>query len=61
MGEMAELILEGYFCQVCGAVMEDLIVPGQKQLKEAPGHPRTCDDCRRDDKPRPGAWKKKRR
>lgn len=60
MGEMAELILEGYFCQVCGAVMEDLIVPGQKQLKEAPDH-RTCDDCRRDDKPRPGAWKKKRR
>lgn len=45
MGEIAELVLEGVYCQCCGAVMEDLIVEGSKFLKEAPGYQRTCEDC----------------
>lgn len=36
MGEIADAILEGDFCQVCGVVFED---------NESPGHPRTCPDC----------------
>lgn len=61
MGDIADMMLDGTLCERCGSVMEDLIVPGQKQLKKPPGHPRLCDDCKEDDKPRPGAWKKKRR
>lgn len=45
MGEIAELVLEGVYCQCCGVVMEDLIVEGSKFLKEAPEYPRICEDC----------------
>ena len=45
MGEIADLILEGVYCQCCGAVMDDLIVKDSKFLKEAPGYPRSCSDC----------------
>ncbi len=45
MGDMqegiADLILDGTLCQVCGALMEDLI----DELSESPGYPRTCEDC----------------
>ena len=34
MGEMAEDILEGVFCQVCGCY-----------IGEEVGYPRSCDDC----------------
>ncbi|MFP3390646.1 hypothetical protein [Brevibacillus sp. SIMBA_040] len=37
MGEVAEMILSGLLCQVCGTYMDDL---------QEPGHPRTCDDCK---------------
>lgn len=46
MGEIADMIRDGTLCRVCGCLLEDLIVPGSRTLKEAPGHPRTCQDCR---------------
>lgn len=49
MGEIAELMLDGTLCQVCGVLMEDLIQPGKKELKEPPGYPRTCPGCSDDD------------
>lgn len=36
MGEAADDILIGLCCQACGSYMDDM---------EAPGYPRTCDDC----------------
>lgn len=45
MGEIADLHLDGTLCQCCGGLMEDLIVKGSNTLKEAPGYPRTCEDC----------------
>lgn len=39
------MVLEGILCQGCGALMEDLIVPGKKELKEGPGYARSCKDC----------------
>lgn len=36
MGEVAEMILNGLLCQICGSYMDDY---------EEPGYPRTCDDC----------------
>jgi hypothetical protein len=36
MGEIADAILEGVFCQHCGEVMDD---------QRAPGHPRSCFGC----------------
>ena len=36
MGEIAEMILSGLMCRVCGSYMDD--------FKE-PGHPRICEDC----------------
>lgn len=43
MGEIADMILDGILCQVCGGLMED-VEPGFN----APGHPRTCEDCLED-------------
>ena len=43
MGDMADDILDGLFCQVCGAVMED-VTPES----EVPGYPRTCRQCEAD-------------
>lgn len=48
MGEIADLILEGVYCQCCGAVMDDLIVKDSKFLKEGPGYPRNCSNCEGD-------------
>ncbi|WP_258022808.1 hypothetical protein [Brevibacillus formosus] len=36
MGEVAEMIISGLVCQVCGESMDDF---------EEPGYPRTCEDC----------------
>jgi hypothetical protein len=41
MGEVADMILNGTMCQVCGCWMEDVEGPDFKP----PGYPRTCDDC----------------
>lgn len=38
MGEMAEAILDGDFCQVCGVFLGDGM-----------GFPRTCLDCQEDE------------
>lgn len=39
MGDMAEAILEGLLCQVCGELIDD----------DEPGYPRTCEACQGDD------------
>ncbi|USG64029.1 hypothetical protein NDK47_17925 [Brevibacillus ruminantium] len=36
LGEVAEMILSGLLCQVCGTYMDDFAEPG---------YPRTCEDC----------------
>ncbi len=36
MGEIADMMIEGFLCQYCGQAMDD---------HEEPGYPRTCDDC----------------
>lgn len=64
MGDIAAAMLDGTLCECCGCIHEDLIIPGSIYLKEPPGYPRRCKDCetsKDDDKPRPGAWKKKRK
>ena len=38
MGEIADAILDGVFCEVCGEFIES--VP--------PGHPRKCESCERE-------------
>lgn len=35
MGEIAEKILNGQLCEVCGAFVDG----------EEPGYPRKCEDC----------------
>jgi hypothetical protein len=37
MGEIAEMILDGTMCQVCGVWMND--------GEDGPGHPQTCEGC----------------
>lgn len=36
MGEIADLVIEGVLCQVCGSFIDE----------EFGGHPRTCSDCK---------------
>lgn len=51
MGDVADMILEGVLCQVCGGLMDDFCLPddwpADKEPTEqaAPGYPRTCNDC----------------
>ena len=40
MGEIAEMILDGILCQVCGTYIDD----------EDEGFPRTCSDCQKEEK-----------
>lgn len=35
MGDIAEMILEGVLCDMCGALVDE----------EASGFPRSCEDC----------------
>ena len=58
MGEIADMMLDGTLCQVCGGLMEDMS-PSEEELaaapknkeglpiidRKAPGHPRTCEGC----------------
>ncbi|WP_034172764.1 hypothetical protein [Listeria monocytogenes] len=46
MGEIVDMMLDGTLCDFCGCLMDDLIVEGSKELKEPPGYPRTCEDCK---------------
>ena len=60
MGDMADAILDGEFCQYCGVIMDDQIPPNswyreQKKAKakgkelvydcDVPGYPRSCKSC----------------
>ena len=40
MGEMAEGLLDGTFCEGCGEVFDDII-----DGAEPPGFPRLCPSC----------------
>lgn len=40
MGDIAEMIVNGEICQMCQVPFFDYNA----------GHPRTCDDCKRDEK-----------
>lgn len=46
MGDVANMIIDGTLCSVCGCVMDDLIQKGCSELKEAPGYPRVCEECK---------------
>lgn len=39
MGEIAEMMLDGTLCQVCGSVIDG----------DTPGYPRYCEDCAKDE------------
>lgn len=39
MGEIAEMMLDGTLCQVCGSVIDG----------DTPGYPRYCIDCAKDE------------
>ncbi len=45
MGETAEMILDGILCQLCGAIMPDML---DDSTPDAPGHPRYCEDCEKE-------------
>jgi hypothetical protein len=54
MGEIAELMLNGSMCQVCGEHNEDLLAHLEKHAPgggvcevpwEPPGYPYTCPGC----------------
>ena len=50
MGEIADMVLEGTLCQVCGEIMYDMIPDGDEEAPDPPGYPRTCAGCQgRDD------------
>jgi len=48
MGEISDMMLEGVLCEICGCLMEDLIQEGTDELKDPPGYPRTCNNCKKD-------------
>lgn len=39
MGEIAEMMLDGTLCQVCGSIIDG----------DTPGYPRYCEDCAKDE------------
>jgi hypothetical protein len=39
MGEIAEAMINGLFCEMCGAYLDG----------EEPGYPRRCSDCEDED------------
>lgn len=41
MGDMADMMVEGILCEICGEFLDG----------EAPGHPRRCASCKTDDWP----------
>ena len=55
MGEVANDILNGIICQVCGVWMDEveLYWKDKKKLNDffdnPPGYPRTCADCKEDE------------
>lgn len=48
MGEIADMMLDGTLCESCGALMDDLIPEHGDVLEDAPGYPRLCEDCEKE-------------
>jgi hypothetical protein len=52
MGDIADAILEGVLCQVCGGLHDDFQLPDdwpkdkEPPVVEPAGFPQTCSDCR---------------
>lgn len=42
MGEIAELMLSGFYCEQCGCMIGG----------DEPGYPRLCEDCEKESHPR---------
>jgi len=62
MGEIADMMLEGFLCQVCGGLMDDMSPTDEEMAKAprdkkglpiidkaGPGYPRTCAGCKEDE------------
>jgi hypothetical protein len=49
VGEIADMMLDGIMCELCGTFMED---------RQAPGYPRKCHCCRRDEQKEEKACRK---
>jgi len=45
VGEIADMVLEGTLCQVCGEIMYDMIPDGDEEAPDPPGYRRTCAGC----------------
>ena len=41
MGEIADMMLEGIICKICGVFIDD---------NKANGHPRMCESCQKEEK-----------
>jgi hypothetical protein len=55
VGEVTDLMLDGVLCQCCGVYMDDLetkMIDGKEHVINLPGYPRTCKDCKKDEKKR---------
>lgn len=46
MGEVTDMVLDGFLCEGCGVAMVG--PPGAGLLPEAPGHPVRCEHCDED-------------
>ena len=46
MGEVADMMREGVLCQECGVFL------GEDASYQAPGYPVTCNDCKREARPK---------
>jgi len=56
MGEIADDIVKGIMCQICGIWMPDMFIGkgnnqklNHKMWDNPPGHPRSCPDCQSED------------
>jgi hypothetical protein len=46
MGDVAEMMLDGILCEICGVLMDDFCGDGVITEDSIPGYPRQCEDCR---------------
>ena len=42
MGDVSEMVLDGILCSGCGGIVDSTET-------EAPGYPRYCEDCKKDE------------
>ncbi len=45
MGEVAEMILDGALCQICGGLVYEGNPDDATEEEFSPGYPRTCEEC----------------